>query len=230
MTIAIIPARGGSKRIPEKNIKLFCGKPIIHYSINAALRSGLFEEVMVSTDSAEIAEIALKCGARIPFMRSKEASDDNATTSDVINEVLIEYEKNGLEFEYFFCLYPTAPFVTQKRIKEAMGVLIESNSDSIIPIVKFSYPPQRGVIIEHSLAKMKHPEYINSRSQDLEPIYHDCGQFYCGKVASFLKHKKLFMDATSPLILSELEVQDIDIEDDWKIAEIKYKYINNEQD
>ena len=225
MDIAIIPARGGSKRIPKKNIKLFCGKPIMQYSIEAALHCDIFDEIMVSTDNEEIAGIALKCGAKIPFMRSSETSSDTATTSDVIDEVLLEYQKMGRIFDYFVCIYPTAPFVTNEKIKEAMKILAESGCDSLLPVVKFSFPPQRGMIIENNRVQMKYPEHLNTRSQDLDPMYHDCGQFYCGKVDAFLKQKKLIMNQTLPFIISELEVQDIDNEEDWEIAEIKYKYI-----
>jgi len=222
-TIAIIPARSGSKRIPAKNIKLFCGYPIIEYSIKAALGAGIFDEVMVSTDSEEIAEIAMRCGAKVPFMRSSEMSNDTATTSGVILEVLGKYQDMGVGFDIFCCIYPTAPFVTKNMLIEALDKFIKSGCDALIPVVKFSFPPQRGFLINDNRIAMVQPENLNARSQDLQPIYHDCGQFYFGNVSAFLKAQTLLMPSTMPLVLSELEVQDIDNEEDWEIAEIKYR-------
>ncbi|HML36320.1 MAG TPA: pseudaminic acid cytidylyltransferase [Bacillota bacterium] len=225
--VAIITARGGSKRIPGKNIKEFCGKPILQYSIQAAIDSGIFDEIMVSTDDAEIAEMTIACGAKVPFMRSSKNSDDFATTADVIGEVLAEYKKTDREFQYACCIYPTAPFVTGKKLQDAMRELIASDADSVIPVVGFSYPPQRGFVIENGRLKMKWPEHLNSRSQDLETIYHDCGQFYCFKISSFQQTGKLVMDNTIPFQIPELQVQDIDTEEDWKLAELKYRMLNN---
>lgn len=225
--IAIITARGGSKRIPRKNIKEFCGRPIIKYSIDAALNSKLFDEIMVSTDDEEIAQTALVFGAKVPFIRSSRTSDDYATTADVIMEVLTEYKKLDIEFDYACCLYPTAPFVTGQNLKNAMQKLICTNADSVIPVVSFSFPPQRGLVIEDDKLKMKWPDFQNSRSQDLEKIYHDCGQFYCFKTSSFENSRILVMDNTLPFVLSEMQVQDIDSEEDWKLAELKYKLYNN---
>lgn len=227
-SIAIITARGGSKRIPQKNIKEFCGKPIISYSIQAALDSGMFDEVMVSTDSNEIAEIAKSYGAKIPFMRSAKTSNDYATTSDVLMEVIREYEKRGEYFKYACCLYPTAPFVSGESLKTAMEKIREDEVDTVIPVVTFSYPPQRGMIIQEGRLQFKWSDYINARSQDLEKIYHDCGQFYCFDVGVFLKNGNLMMGNIAPIILSELEVQDIDSPDDWKLAELKYKIYKGE--
>lgn len=225
--IAIITARGGSKRIPRKNIREFCGQPIIGYSVRAAIQSKVFDEIMVSTDDEEIAKIALGCGAVVPFMRSSKNSNDYATTADVIGEVLIEYKKAGREFQYACCLYPTAPFVTGKKLRDAMRELINSDADSVIPVVSFSFPPQRGFVIENGRLKMKWPEHLNSRSQDLEKIYHDCGQFYCFKVSSFQQSGKLVMDNTVPFQIPELQTQDIDTEEDWKLAELKYRMLNS---
>lgn len=224
-SIAIITARGGSKRIPRKNIKRFCGQPMIKYSIDAARNSQSFDEIMVSTDDDEIAKMAIAFGAKVPFLRSEKNSNDYATTSDVIAEVLAEYEKIGAKYEYACCLYPTAPFVTGDKLKGAMQELIRSGADSIIPVVTFSYPPQRGFIIENNRLRMRWPEHLNSRSQDLEKMYHDCGQFYCFKVSSFQQSGKLVMEHTIPLLMSELQVQDIDSEEDWKLAELKYRML-----
>lgn len=222
-SIAIITARGGSKRIPRKNIRPFLGKPIIAYSIEAALSAGCFDEVMVSTDDVEIADIAKHYGATVPFYRSAAASDDHATSADVIVEVLSEYQKLGKEFDYACCLYPTAPFVTADKLRESIAMLRDKNADSVFPVVRFSYPIQRALKIEHELVVMMWPENLNKRSQDLPPAYHDAGQFYGVNVQSFLEQKKLFMDKSLPIITNEMDVQDIDNEEDWAIAEIKYK-------
>ena len=176
--IAIITARGGSKRIPRKNIKEFLGKPIISYSIEAALKSGLFEEVMVSTDDEEIAQIARKAGASVPFMRSINTSDDFATTDDVLLEVLDDYEKIGKTFEYMACIYPTAPFVTPEKLSEAIRLLKEHRATGVMPVVPFSFPPQRGMVVSEGRLAYCYPENAMKRSQDLETMYHDCGQFY----------------------------------------------------
>lgn len=221
-SIAIITARGGSKRIPRKNIKPFCGKPIIAYSIEAALQSGLFEEVMVSTDDEEIARTARECGAKVPFMRSSESAGDYASTDDVLLEVLTAYQEQGRVFDTFCCLYPTAPFVTARKLQTAMGLL--EKADSVMPVVAFSFPPQRCVVInEAGELRMKWPEHAKTRSQDLEPYYHDCGQFYCCRTEPFLQYGTTDLPRMIPMIMSELEVQDIDNQDDWAIAELKYQ-------
>ena len=221
-SIAIITARGGSKRIPRKNVKLFCGKPIITYSIEAALRSGLFEEVMVSTEDEEIARIAREAGAQVPFMRSSESAGDYASTDDVLLEVLAAYKERGREFDSFCCLYPTAPFVTAEKLRTAMGLL--DKADSVMPVVPFSFPPQRCMVLNgEGELRMKWPEHAKTRSQDLEPYYHDCGQFYCCRTAPFLECKTTDLPHMVPMIMSELEVQDIDNPDDWEIAELKYQ-------
>ncbi|PYG89121.1 N-acylneuraminate cytidylyltransferase [Ruminiclostridium sufflavum DSM 19573] len=225
--IAIITARGGSKRIPRKNIKEFCGRPIISYSIEAALNSSIFDEVMVSTDDAEIAEISLKYGAKVPFFRSGKTSDDNAVTADVIDEVLQQYKINGSCFDYFCCIYPTAPFITAARLKDAIETLIFTKADSLVPVVRFSFPPQRGLIIKKDRLNYKWPENMNTRSQDLEPFYHDCGQFYIMKVEKFLEKRSLITENTIPFIMQDIEVQDIDTSEDWDIAEMKYKILKN---
>lgn len=223
-SIAIITARGGSKRIPKKNIRPFLGKPIIAYSIEATLNSGAFDEVMVSTDSQEIADIAIKYGAKVPFLRSEKNSDDYATTASVIEEVLLNYQKDGKEYDYVCCLYPTAPFITSERLIEARRLLEQEGIDSVAPVIPFSHPIQRSFRIDSNQKLMMNwPENVNTRSQDLAPAYHDAGQFYFLDVKKFLIQKKIFTDNVSPLIISELEAQDIDNEEDWQIAELKYK-------
>ncbi|MBQ4536974.1 MAG: pseudaminic acid cytidylyltransferase [Lachnospiraceae bacterium] len=221
--IAIITARGGSKRIPGKNIKEFCGKPILAYSIEAALQSGIFDTVMVSTDSEEIAAVAKTYGAEVPFYRSEETSGDFATTNDVLLEVLHEYEKRGENFELGCCIYPTAPFVTAEKLKSGVDALLESDADTLIPVVAFSYPPQRAMVVENGRLVFKYPEYLDSRSQDLQPHYHDVGQFYLFRTEAFKQNKKLMLGNILPMVISEMEVQDIDNQTDWEIAEMKYR-------
>ena len=224
--LAMITARGGSKRIPRKNIKEFNGKPIIAYSIQAALESGVFDEVMVSTDDEEIAEISRKYGANVPFLRSEKTSNDYATTTDVIFEVIEEYEKRGKKFDITTCIYPTAPFVSAERLKYSVETLMASDADCLIPVVRFSYPPQRAMEIRDGKLVFIYPENLSKRSQDLTAHYHDAGQFYVVRTESFIKNKSIMVGNILPLELSELEVQDIDNEVDWKLAELKYNLIN----
>jgi N-acylneuraminate cytidylyltransferase len=225
--IAIIPARGGSKRIPKKNIKDFCGKPIIAYSIEAALDSQLYDTVMVSTDSEEIAEIAQAYGAEVPFLRSEKTSGDFATTAEVLLEVLersdtIHYPLSTIH--YFSCIYPCAPFVTAGILRDAMAAFIVSDAIQLTPVVAFSPPPQRGFCIgvDGKLA-MKWPENFSVRTQDLETIYHDAGQFYCFRTEAYVAAKGIITSDICPFVLSENSVQDIDNEDDWALAEMKYQ-------
>lgn len=221
--ICIITARGGSKRIPGKNKKLFLGKPIICYSIEAAISSGIFEEVMVSTDNEEIAEISKRAGAKVPFMRSEETSNDYATTDDVLLEVLAAYEKIGRTFEYMACIYPTAPFVTAEKLKNALQVLIENKASGVMPVVSFSFPPQRGMIVKDGKLQYCYPENAMKRSQDLETMFHDCGQFYFYQTQKYRACKGDLPDGYVPLIMPETQVQDIDNASDWELAELKYK-------
>ena len=224
--LAIITARGGSKRIPRKNIKEFCGKPIIQYSIEAAVESKIFDEVMVSTEDMEIKEIAEKCGVRIPFMRSEETAGDMVMTHEVILEVLREYEKLGKIFDYVCCIYPTAPFITPDKLKISLDRLKETNADTVLPVVAYSFPPQRCFVIKDGNAEFKWPENRLVRSQDLEKWYHDCGQFYFVRTERFLETHNLIMEHTVPIIVDEMEVQDIDNYEDWEMAELKYKMRN----
>jgi len=226
--LAVITARGGSKRIPRKNIREFCGKPIIAFSIEAALASHEFDEVMVSTDDEEIKRISLQYGASVPFMRSEETSGDNAMTYEVLLEVLDEYKKRGREYDYICCIYPTAPFITIDNLNKAMYMLKSENIDSVLPVAQFSFPPQRGFIIQNEKIMFRWPENELVRSQDLEPMYHDAGQFYCVNVKSFMRNHSLITENTKTIVLNDIEVQDIDNESDWKVAEFKYKYLHNQ--
>lgn len=219
--ICVVTARGGSKRIPRKNIREFCGKPIIAYSIEAAFASGLFDEVMVSTDDEEIADVARSYGASVPFMRSEKASDDYATTYDVLCEVLREYEARGRKFDVICCVYPTAPFVTAGKLRGASAMLDEA--DTVLSVMRFSFPPQRGLISDDGRFTFWQPEHASTRSQDLRPVYHDAGQFYFCRVASLLGGATLLGAVTLGYEVPEAEAQDIDNESDWEIAEIKFR-------
>lgn len=225
--LAIIPARGGSKRIPRKNIKDFLGKPIIAYSIEAVLQSGLFDEVMVSTDDHEIAEIAKKHGAKVPFYRSVENANDYATTLAVIEEVVSKYKKDfNQEFDLVCCVYPTAPLIKVKHLSNGLELLKSNNFASVFPVVAFGYPVWRGVeLVDGCKAEMVWPEYQNERSQDLRKVYHDAGQWYWLNMKQL--KKSIFSKNTGVVVLAQEEVQDIDTEDDWLIAQMKYEYLQS---
>lgn len=223
--LCIIPARGGSKRIPRKNIKDFLGKPIIAYSIEAAIKSGLFEEVMVSTDDEEIANISKKYGAKVPFLRSKENSNDFATTASVILEVLAKYQDIGKTFVYACCIYPTAPLIKSEKLRMGFEKLKNNDFSTVFPVVSFSI--WRGLKkYSDDSYKMVWPENLNKRSQDLEDVYHDAGQWYWFNVSIFKENSNLYSDNSSCLVLEGVEVQDIDDMEDWKMAELKYKLYN----
>ena len=224
--ICIIPARGGSKRIPRKNIKPFMGRPIIAYSIEAALQSGLFEEVMVSTDDEEIAVIARQYGAKVPFMRSDKTSNDFATLADVVDEVLEYYKNEGKIFDCFCCILATAPFIKADDLIQANARLTKTDFDTIRPVVRFDYPIQRAFkISDEQEVSFFYPQYINSRSQDLEPAYHDAGLFYFGRCSKGLHDD----NKKGGIVISTERCQDIDDENDWRIAEFKYRLINENE-
>lgn len=226
--IAIIPARGGSKRIPRKNIRDFLGKPILAYSIETAIKTGIFDEIMVSTDDDEIVSIAKNLGASVPFLRKEDTSNDFAPLVDVLLEVIREYDKLGESFENVCCILPTAPLVTVGNVVEAYNVLVDSKYDSVCPVVPFSYPILRSLSLDNSgKLKMNWPEYRHSRSQDLPMSYHDTGTFYWIKCKALIEDKKIFAENGTAIILDELQVQDIDTETDWALAEMKYRLIHN---
>jgi N-acylneuraminate cytidylyltransferase len=224
MNTAIITARGGSKRIFRKNIREFEGKPIIAYPIEAALASGLFDEVMVSTEDDEIAETARKFGACVPFMRSAENADDFSGTVDVLLEVFAAYRNIGKEVDIFCCLYPTAVFVTGEMLKHAMSLFLSEDADSVVSVVPFSYPPQRSFALENGYLKKRWTEVYVPRSQDLEQRYIDCGNFYIGRTSVTEKEKSLFLPRTVPFVIPETETQDINDENDWTMARLKYRF------
>jgi pseudaminic acid cytidylyltransferase len=221
--IAIIPARGGSKRIPGKNIKDFLGKPIIAYSIEAALESELFDEVMVSTEDDDIAEIARQCGASVPFFRSTENANDYATTVDVLVEVIDAYKILDKKYDVGCCIYPTTPFVSAETLKKAFDLLQSQNLDSVYPVQKFSFPPQRGVFFQEHKLRWQSPENAQARSQDLTPLYHDAGQFYFFKIEKLLLNRSILTENTNGIVISEMDAHDIDTEEDWQVAEFKYR-------
>jgi len=222
-TIAIIPARGGSKRIPRKNIRSFRGKPIIEWSISAALRSDLFDVVMVSTDDSEISAVALSCGADVPFMRSSASSGDYSTTVDVLNEVLGAYAAKGEWFDLVCCLYPTAPFIQPQDLIDGAKLLSDS-FDVIMPVARFDYPIWRSLTRDVTgRLTQNFPENQSARSQDLPAAYHDAGQWYWFKVGVLDNGGDLMGCNTGSIVIPSSRVQDIDTEDDWILAEVKHK-------
>lgn len=222
--VCIIPARGGSKRILRKNIRMFGGRPIISYAIRVALDSGCFEEVMVSTDDAEVTAIARDFGASVPFQRSAENSADHAGSDAVFAEVLLRYREAGRSFEFACGLYPTAVLVTPERLRLGLEKLLADPSlVAVLPLQRFSFPIQRAVSLRGGRPVMFQPEYLDTRSQDLEPAYHDAGQWYWLRTEPFLRTRKLMGPDSSAVLLTEMEAQDIDNEDDWMLAELKYK-------
>lgn len=224
--LCIIPARGGSKRIPRKNIKPFLGKPIIAYSIEAAINSKLFDVVMVSTDNKEIADIAKIYGAEVPFLRSEKNSSDFATTFEVIEEVILKYKEQGINFENCCCIYSCAPFVNPAKLVDSYNLMVDKEFDLVFPILSFSFPIQRALKIDvNQKVSFLQPEFSLTRSQDLEKSYHDAGQFYWFNTNKCLDKGALLTNNTGSIIISELEGQDIDNETDWKLAELKYKLI-----
>jgi len=227
--ICIIPARGGSKRIPRKNIRQFCGKPIIAYSIEAALKSGIYDEVMVSTDDEEIAGIARQYGASVPFLRSAETANDFATTDDVLREVLLEYQKRGMTFDVMSCIYPCAPLIQTKRLREGLKKLVESGVDTVFPMVRFPSAPQRGFLYRDGLLVRMQPELTYTRTQDIPPVYYDPGQFYFHNVEGFFARNAI--ERSNEMVeVSDFEVQDVDSPEDWKLAELKYKLLQEKTD
>lgn len=221
--IAIIPARGGSKRIPKKNIRPFLGEPIIKYSIDAAHECGIFDEVMVSTDSDEIAKISLKFNAKVPFMRSAKNASDFATLSDVMMEVVKEYQKIGIAFDYFCCILPTVPTIMIDNIIKGYKLIIEKDINAVMPVVEYGFPVQRALeVTGDGYVCMQDKQNETKRSQDLPPVYHDAGRFLWIRTDTFIKSGTLFVNKTFPIIIPRILAQDIDNEEDWKIAEMKY--------
>lgn len=225
MNVAIIPARGGSKRIPRKNIKAFCGKPMIAWSIEAARKSGVFDRIIVSTDDDEIARVAHHYGAEVPFKRPEELSNDFATTIDVIHHAITELKKNYI-FENVCCIYATAPFIQSEDLIEAFKKLNREECDYVFSATSFPFPIQRAVKVNsNGFIEMFNPQHEKSRSQDLEPAFHDAGQFYWGKPSAFLERKGFFTSKSILQLLPRERVQDIDTQDDWDVAENLFKLL-----
>lgn len=227
-SLAVIPARGGSKRIPRKNVRPFLGKPIISYSIESALESGLFEEVMVSTDDEEIAAIGRQYGASVPFMRSEKTADDRSSINDVMKEVLDCYLDSGQSFTNVCCILSTAPFASVARLREGYELLGPAGVEAVIPVVRFSYPIQRAMKVEphgdpEGRVSWFFDEYKTCHSQDLEPGFHDAGIFYWFKTEPFLRGGEILTARAVAQEIPELEAHDIDSDQDWLIAELKYK-------
>ena len=228
--ICIIPARGGSKRIPRKNIKPFFGKPIIAYSIEAALESNIFSEIIVSTDCEEIAEVSKEHGATVPFMRSEKTSDDYAALTDVIDEVLLDSEIKNLCFDYAACLLATAPLVRSRDLVAGFRELGKSDARVVCPVVPFEYPVQRALKISDGRLTMLDEEQENVRSQDLEKTFHDAGQWYWIRLEDGKSPDNLLSGPTKPYPISLLSAHDIDTLEDWKLAELKYQLMVEENE
>ena len=224
MNIAIIPARGGSKRIPRKNIKEFHGKPMIAYSIETALNSGCFDRVIVSTDDAEIAEVAKKYGAEVPFMRPANIADDYATTLDVIKHAIEFTEQQAWGVKNVCCIYATAPFLIPEFIQKGLQELTKNTINYAFSATSFPFPIQRAIKLNtEQRVEMFQPEHLNTRSQDLEEAYHDAGQFYWGTTDAFSNGKPFFSPQSKAILLPRKRVQDIDTPEDWELAEALYK-------
>jgi len=229
-SLAVIPARGGSKRIPRKNIKLFAGKPIIGYSIAAAKSSGCFTNVVVSTDDDEIAAVSRELGGEIPFMRSQETADDKSGIADVLKEVVMVYEKfSGHKVDLICCVLSTAPFVTAQSLRDGHKMIMSPDIDAVLTMVRYGYPIQRALHIEGKYVSMIWPENYVKRSQELEPSYHDAGQFYWIKRDKLFEYSRMFIPKTGFICIDEAHAQDIDTEEDWDIAEVKYGILQSKR-
>jgi len=224
MNIAIIPARGGSKRIPQKNIKYFCGKPIIVWSIETASASNCFDKIIVSTDDDEIAAISRNSGAEVPFSRPANLSGDYSDTISVIRHAIRWIEKHNLKPEYVCCIYPTAPFMLVKDLKAGLQKIIKLQKNFVFTATTYAFPIQRAFKInQNDKVEMFNPENFTTRSQDLESAFHDAGQFYWGRANAWLKCESIFTSESSPLILPRYRVLDIDTKEDWAQAEMQFK-------
>lgn len=226
MRLAVIPARGGSKRIPRKNIRTFCGRPMIAWSIEAALQSGCFQQVVVSTDDEEIADVARAWGAGVPFIRPANLADDQTATLPVIAHAIKWYQRHGDVATHICCVYATAPFVQSEDIRTGLSLLERHRCDYVFPVTSYPFPVQRAIRITPSgRVKMFNPENFNTRSQDLEEAYHDAGQFYWGLSEAWLKKRPIFSSGATPLVLPRYRVQDIDTMEDWEMAERMFEAI-----
>jgi pseudaminic acid cytidylyltransferase len=227
MRLAIIPARGGSKRIPRKNIKPFCGKPMIAWSIEAALASGCFDRIIVSTDDPEIAEVARAHGAEVPFMRPPELSNDHTGTIPVVAHAVDWMDQQVGPIQFACCLYATAPFVQPQDLQQGFELLQQSGAQYTFTVTNFAAPIQRSFrITDQQRIEMFNPAQFNTRSQDLEEAYHDAGQFYWGRAQAWLAATPLYSEFATPLVLPRFRVQDVDTQDDWIRAEFMFEIFN----
>ncbi len=223
MRLAIIPARGGSKRIPRKNIRHFLGKPIMAYSIEAALEAQVFDAVVVSTDDSEIAAVARHYGAQVPFVRPADISDDHSITADVIAHAIAWFEASGQAVDYACCIYATAPFVTAENLRAAGEKIQSMPLDFVFSATQYGFPIQRAIrLTADQRVVMFQPEHRLTRSQDLPPAYHDAGQFYWGRADAWRTKAPIFGEKSSVIVLPPEEVRDIDTEEDWRMAELLY--------
>ena len=230
MKVAIIPARGGSKRIPRKNVRLFAGKPIIAHSIGAALDSGCFDRVIVSTDDVEIAAVAREWGAETPFVRPPELADDHTGTNAVVKHAINWLAEQGTPATYACCIYATAPFVQARYLQEGLARLLERRRGYAFSVTSFPFPIQRAIRINaEGAVEAIWPENIFRRSQDLEEAFHDAGQFYWGSTDAYLTDEVVFSPASVPIVLPRHLVQDIDTFEDWRRAELMFRVIQEEQ-
>lgn len=228
MKLAVIPARGGSKRIPRKNIKEFCGKPMIAYSIECAINSGLFDDVIVSTDDAEIAAVAESYGARIPFMRPAELANDHAGTIPVIAHAIDALRRAGAEPEAVCCIYATAPFVRADDLLQGLQKLESGCWDYVFSATSFGYPIFRSFKqLPDGAVEMFYPEYFETRSQDLPEAFHDAGQFYWGRPEAWVSEIRIFGPMSTVVTIPRWLVQDIDTPEDWTRAEIQMQVIHS---
>ena len=227
-TLCIIPARGGSKRIPRKNIIDFLGEPLISYSIRTIIDAAIADVVMVSTDDEEIAAIAKQYGAEVPFFRNEELSNDKTGLAEVLIDVVEQYKKKGQEFDCVICILASAPLIQKSKLIESYNILQNNpEADSVCPVEAFSYPPQRGLVVRNGKLEMIQSENYYARSQDLEKVYHDCGQFFVFRTNALLRDRKLYTKNAVPIFIDEMESQDIDNYCDLEIAKIKYKLLFN---
>lgn len=231
MNLAIIPARGGSKRIPVKNIKEFAGKPLIAYSINAAKASGLFEKIIVSTDNQQVADIAIQYGAEVPFLRPTDLSNDVIGTRPVTNHAIEYCREHLFEPDFCCCIYATAPFLQSKYLRDGLNMLKQNSGKAFsFSVTSFPFPIQRSIRINESGIAPMFPAQIAKRSQDLEEAFHDAGQFYWGKTNDYLSAKRIFSEHSLPVVLPRHLVQDIDTPEDWHRAELMYQaYVRGTQ-
>jgi N-acylneuraminate cytidylyltransferase len=227
--VAIIPARGGSKRIPRKNVKDFCGKPMIAWSIEAAKASGCFEQIIVSTDDHEIAKVASEWGATVPFLRPAKLSDDFTGTLPVIRHAVEWLNQNDCPVEYACCLYATAPFVSAADLKQGLQLIQDSGSSYAFSVTSYAFPIQRAIrITDNGRVAMFNPEHFQTRSQDLEEAWHDAGQFYWGTAEAWCEERAIFGEDSVPVKLPRHRVQDIDTPEDWSRAEWLFRAMQAE--